>query len=54
MQFFVLAPEVFQFCTQTCMEILKYSNTVLAECPVICHLYVVKLLKSSMLLPFYE
>ena len=28
------APEVFQFCIQTYMGILEYSNTVLAECPV--------------------
>lgn len=54
MQFFILAPEVFQFCTQTYMEVLEYSNTVLAGCPVICHLYVVKLLKSSMFLPFHK
>lgn len=36
------------------MEILEYSNTVLAECPVICHLYVIKLLKSSTFLRFHE
>lgn len=41
------SPEVIQFCGQTYMEMLEYSNAGLAECPVMCPLCAVRGLKAE-------